>query len=239
MKSRTVAVWGAVLLSTSVAVGYELTSGRDDVRSLAVAAVSYVAVFAITSFFAVWTATELHLPSLLMLSALNMRQRGIRLAIYGILLGVGISLASGLLYFATAGDARGPWYFERVQNPFGMVMLSARAAFLEETFFRLFAIPFLVSVAMRLRFGWRPRFPGHRSGSASSDPCSRTKPSKPMIAGAVTVSAALFAIAHPFNPWPAFGFGILLGISYLKGGWESAVAAHFVANLLVFAALYS
>lgn len=56
---------------------------------------------------------------------------------------------------------------------------------------------------------------------------------------AVVLSSLLFAIAHSVTGFTAaFTGGILLGLIYLWSGVESAVAAHFAANLLFFSASY-
>jgi len=55
---------------------------------------------------------------------------------------------------------------------------------------------------------------------------------------AVIVSAFMFGMAHATNPVTASAFGMVLGVAYLRGGWESAVTAHFLGNYLLFAGLY-
>ena len=231
-------VGAVVLLSTMTAILYELNLGVATPRELAVTLVATLAVFGITTYFAVWTATDLGLPSLLLLSPMSGSTRLRRFVVYGLVLGAVISLGNWALSVAAAGAGLVPWYLDRMSGPFGTVLFAARTAVLEETLYRLFAIPFLISLAMRLRHGWRPGFFfGGFDRNASAH--TRLRPSRGMVAGAVIASSIFFAAAHPFNPLPALGFGLVLGVIFLRGGWEAAVSAHFLANYLVFSSLYA
>jgi membrane protease YdiL (CAAX protease family) len=64
------------------------------------------------------------------------------------------------------------------------------------------------------------------------------RPSAAVLAGAVLVSSFLFGLAHPFSPLLAMLLGPTLAVAYLRGGWESAVLAHFIANWIVFAVYF-
>ena len=101
--------------------------------------------------------------------------------------------------------------------------------------YRLFAIPFLVSVGMRF-YGWRPRF--RFKSLAWGAPAEGVRPPQMMVLAAMLVSAVLFGMAHNNNPVAAFMFGLLLGVSFLRGGWESCVTAHFLGNYLLFMGIY-
>ena len=51
-----------------------------------------------------------------------------------------------------------------------------------------------------------------------------------MVLAAMLVSALLFGMAHNNKPVAASMFGLLLGVSFLRGGWESCVTAHFLGT---------
>ena len=188
--------------------------------------------FAITATFAVWTARSLGLPSFLLLSPLSARRRWWRFAVYGVGTGVLIWLTNDL-YLSTAGARLTPVY--NLDSHLKVFALAARSALSEETMFRLFAIPFVASLGMRF-YGWRPSF-GFESGPGAP-PRHPVRTPRRLVVIALIVSAFMFGMAHIGNPVFASVFGVVLGISYLRGGWESAVTAHFLGNYLLFAELY-
>ena len=56
---------------------------------------------------------------------------------------------------------------------------------------------------------------------------------------ALVLTSLLFAIAHNIYGFTAaFVGGVVLGLIFFKGGIESAVAAHFVANFFFFSVSY-
>jgi membrane protease YdiL (CAAX protease family) len=55
----------------------------------------------------------------------------------------------------------------------------------------------------------------------------------------IVLSSLLFAMVHNVYGFTAAFFGgVLLGLIYIQGGIESAIAAHFCANFLFFSAAY-
>ena len=233
---RTLLVVGtAVLLSTAAVVADEvITSPAASLPSVPWMLVVFSAAFTITSAFAVWTARSLGLPSFLLLSPLSSRRRWLRFAVYGVGVGVFISLTSGALHLTTRATPFGPSIVYAIDGHLKVLTLSARAALAEETMYRLFAIPFLVSLAMRF-YGWRPRF-GFEPGPLA--PPDAVRPPRRLVLAALVISALFFGLAHATNPLAATAFGLLLGFSYLRGGWESAVTAHFLGDYLLFAGLF-
>ena len=201
---------------------------------LPLAFVVFFAVFCIVAAFAVWIASSLGLPSFLLLSQLSGRRKWWRFVVYGVGGGFLIYLTNNL-YLAIAGAPFSPGPVYGLDNHLKVFTLSARAAFSEETMFRLFAIPFLVSLGMRF-YGWRPRF-GFESGPLAQ-PTVSIRPPKRLVLIALLVSALMFGVAHGTDPVAASMFGLVLGVTFLRGGWESAVTAHFLGNYLLFAGLY-
>ncbi len=231
---RAAAVTGYVAIMVVVALAYETFTGSlTPATSLAIVGF-YIATSGIITTFAVWTAGEIGLPSLLILSPLPTRTLWTRWAIYGV--GVGLLLCIGNIVLSGGdGVALRPWFWRRIQTPLGTVLFSARAALLEETFFRLFMIPFLVSIVVRTRpRQYRLRLKGGAARAITTQP----QPSRWMVSAAVLISSVLFGLAHPFSPVPAMLLAPLLAVSYLRGGWESAVTAHFIANVIVFSVYF-
>lgn len=234
--ARVRAVSAAVLATTAVCAAGELTTGPVEPVALLTIVGFYLTTAGIITAFAVWTAEELGLPSLLVLSSAAPADRLRRLLVYGIGIGIALSVAS----FWLAGDQAEvlrPWFWQRIQTPLDRLLFSARAAFLEETFFRLFLIPFLVSLAVR------SRLPRHRlrrhGGGLQATRLEGRRASPLLVLGAVAISSGLFGLVyHPFNPVSAMLLAPLLALAYLRGGWESAVLAHLVSNWLVFSVYF-
>tara|TARA_Y100001001_G_C7999711_1_gene305831 strand:- start:552 stop:1211 length:660 start_codon:yes stop_codon:yes gene_type:complete len=208
---------------------------RTELPALPLALAVFFVAFSIMVGSAVWLASSLQLPSFLLLSELSRRQRWLRYLIYGIGGGLLICLTNSALYLTAESAEFRPAQVYNLDNELKVFALSARAALSEETMYRLFAIPFLVSLGMRF-YGWRPRFRFELLASKSST--EGVRPPRIMVLAAMLCSALLFGMAHTNNPVAAFTFGLLLGVSFLRGGWESAVTAHFLGNYLLFMGIY-
>jgi len=230
---RARATLGAVAVTTAIAIAYELFRGSP-IAVVPTLLLFYGGSAGIITAFAVWTSAASGLPSLLALSCLTGRQR---LARWG-LLGIGLGGALAAASVALSGGADSPlqpWFWRPIQTPLGAVLFSARAALLEETFFRLFLIPLLVSLAMR---GRPVRYRLQLTGGNAQAVQDRAPVSGTVVLVATVLSSGLFGLAHPFNPVGAMMLAPTLAVAYLWGGWESAVTAHFTANLLLFSFFY-
>jgi len=232
--TRIQATAGAVALTTAVAIAYEILRAGFTAGALPTLLLFYGGSAAIIIAFSVWTAAEIGLPSLLALSQLPWRERVARWVVLGLGLGVVLALASIALSRGAEAPLQ-PWFWRRIQTPVGAALFSARAALLEETFFRLFLIPFLVSVALRAR---PVRHRLKLAGGSARAVHDRAQAGTLLIIVACALSSVMFGLAHPFNPVGAVLLGPLLAIAYLWGGWESAVTAHFVANSILFVVYY-
>lgn len=224
----------ATAATTGVALAYEAYRQGLTFSTLLPLLLFYGGSATIIIAFSVWTASEIGLPSLLLLSQLPAVERWLR----WLLLGVGLGFVLAAASVALSGGAETPlqpWFWRRIQTPLGAALFSARAALLEETFFRLFLVPFLVSVALRARPG------SHRlelsNGSARAVQEGRQAGPR-MILAACVLSSVMFGLAHPFNPVGAVVSAPLLAVAYLWGGWESSVTAHFIANMVLFSLYY-
>lgn len=232
---RTWVTASAVVLVTAVGAGYEAVIGRLTSTPMLTIVAFYAASSGIIISFAVWTAREVGLPSFLVLQAGTARERWLRLLVHGVGMGIVLSVASATLAANGQAGVLRPWFWRQIQTPVGSVLVAARSALLEETFFRLFLVSFLVSVGLRMRpRRYRLRVRGGSAQVTETIP----EPWRWLVLAAVLVSSLLFGLVHVFNPVPAMLLGPFLAHSYLRGGWESAVVAHFVANWLVFALYY-
>ena len=233
---RILFVVTVVVLGTAATIAYELNFGRFTSRSVPIFAVSILGSFALITSFAVWTAARLKLPTSLFFFDLPVSRKWLRFLGYGVGLGILIYLTNRAVYLTSTAEPMRPWYIANIDSQVGLFVLAARSALLEETFFRLFGIPFIASLVMRVLYGWRPRMSLDRK--LTSDPVDGMEPPGAVLVLAVVASALLFGLHHPFYPLPAVAFGLTLGVIYLRAGWESAVVAHFLGNYLLFAGIY-
>jgi len=224
-----------LLSAVAMVLDWGVRPNRTELPALPLALAVFFVAFSIMVGSAVWLASSLQLPSFLLLSELSRRQRWLRYLIYGIGGGLLIYLTNSALYLTAESAEFRPAQVYNLDNELKVFALSARAALSEETMYRLFAIPFLVSLGMRF-YGWRPRFRFELLASKSST--EGVRPPQIMVLAAMLCSALLFGMAHTNNPVAAFTFGLLLGVSFLRGGWESAVTAHFLGNYLLFMGIY-
>lgn len=224
-----------MLSAVAMVLDWGVRPNRTELPALPLALAVFFVAFSIMVGSAVWLASSLQLPSFLLLSELSRRQRWLRYLIYGIGGGLLIYLTNSALYLTAESAEFRPAQVYNLDNELKVFALSARAALSEETMYRLFAIPFLVSLGMRF-YGWRPRFRFELLASKSST--EGVRPPQIMVLAAMLCSALLFGMAHTNNPVAAFTFGLLLGVSFLRGGWESAVTAHFLGNYLLFMGIY-
>jgi len=232
--TRIRAAAAAAAATTAIAIAYEAFRQGFALSTVPPLLLFYGGSAVIIIAFSVWTTAEIGLPSFLLLSQLPVRERLWRWLVLGVGLGFLLAGASAALSGGAETPLQ-PWFWRRIQTPLGAVLFSARSALLEETFFRLFLIPFLVSVALRAR-------PGHHrlklaNGSALAMHEGR-QAGRLVIVVACVVSSAMFGLAHPFNPIGAALLAPLLAVAYLWGGWESSVTAHFVANVVLFSFYY-
>lgn len=223
------------LSALAIALDWGVRPSRAGLPPLPLTLGVFFVAFTIMVGSAVWLASSLRLPAFLLLSELSGRQRWRRYFVYGVGGGLLIYLTNSALYLTTESAEFRPAQVYNLDNELKVFALSARAALSEETMYRLFAIPFLVSLGMRF-YGWRPRFGFELLPTKS--PTEPVRPPRIMVLAAMLCSALLFGLAHSNNPVAAFMFGLLLGISFLRGGWESAVTAHFLGNYLLFMGIY-
>jgi membrane protease YdiL (CAAX protease family) len=144
---------------------------------------------------------------------------------FGILPGLVLGLVLYLFFFPyrysqdLAPQVRG------IRGVYDAFILSLASGLTEEVIYRLFILSaslfFLKQLYARLSPLW---------------PAAVT-----IIPGALALilSSLMFALVHNVYNFPATFFaGMLLGVIYLYGGIESAIAAHFAADFLFFSASY-
>ncbi len=233
LPARRLAAGAAALVgaAAALAVGMEASGGGLAPRPAVAIAVSYLFVGAPIVGFGVWAAVRFELPTFATLAPGRCAHRLVEPVAVGLAVGLLVSAASVALAGGDVDQPWRPWFWRRIQTPGGAALLAGHAAVVEETFFRLFLIPFVVSLVQRLRpRRLRLRV---RDGRARVSAPAAARP-RAAVAAAVVVSSLLFGLAHPFNALPAALLAPLLAYAYLRAGVEAAVLAHFLADMVVF-----
>jgi hypothetical protein len=176
------------------------------------------------ALFGVYAAQGGGLRGSVVLTAEDGREVFLRVFNYGVLPGIVLGLVNHLFFFY---GRYSPFVQERVRSIdtiWDVLVVSADTSILEEVTYRLFLLSCLLFLLQHL-------YRSLRVGPVLEAQLPR--------ALAIFLSSLLFAFAHTVSGFTAaLVGGILLGIIYLMSGVESAVAAHFSANLFFFSASY-
>ena len=152
-------------------------------------------------------------------------RKGILILVYGVLAGIAMGLAHHRWHLLYRLNARVPFRLRRMQSFYDACVLSLTAAITEELVFRL-----LLFTSFLWILGWffRPIL-------AMNQGFNRWIP----LVFAIVFSSLLFGFVHGVYGFLfAFGAGGVLCLIFLRGGLESAVLAHFLANLVFFNLTY-
>ena len=144
---------------------------------------------------------------------------------YGGLAGIALGLVYHRWYTAFRFSTRVPLRLRRMSTFYDSFILSLSAALTEELVFRLLLF---TSFLWILTWLFRPILMMNRG-------LNRWIP----LVFAVVFSSLLFGFVHGlFGFLFAFGAGVMLCLVFLRGGLESAILAHFLANLVFFNLTY-
>jgi len=147
------------------------------------------------------------------------------LAVYGVLAGVAMGLLYHRLFAAYRFSPRVPFRLRSMETLSDAFILSLSAALTEEIVFRL-----LLFSSFLYTLGWL-----FRPILAMNAGLNRWIP----LIFSIVFSALLFGYVHGvFGFLFAFGAGIWLCLIFLRGGLESAVLAHFLADFVFFSLTY-
>jgi hypothetical protein len=144
---------------------------------------------------------------------------------YGILPGAVLGVINYFFFFSYRYSPKVVPRIREISSFYDSFILSFDSGLWEEVIFRLFILSCLIFTFKNLYARVKPLWPS----------VVAVLP----VAMAIVLSSLLFAMDHGIYAFTAAFFGgMLLGMIYLKGGIEGAIAAHFVANFIFFSASY-
>lgn len=152
-------------------------------------------------------------------------KKGALILVYGGLAGIAMGLAHHRWHLLYRVNARVPFRLRRMASFYDSFILSLSAAVTEELVFRLLLFTSFLWILSRF---FQPIL-------AMNQGFNRWIP----LVFAVVFSSLLFGFVHGVYGFLfAFGAGGVLCLIFLRGGLESAVLAHFLANLVFFNLTY-
>jgi hypothetical protein len=144
---------------------------------------------------------------------------------YGILPGLVLGLFNYLFFFAYRYSPFVTPRIREMRSVYDAFIISLESGITEEVIYRLFILSCLLFSIRHLYAKLKNMWPG----AVAILPRALS----------LVLSSLLFSMVHPVTSFTAAFFGgMVLGLIYLKGGIESAIAAHFSADFLFFSASY-
>jgi membrane protease YdiL (CAAX protease family) len=182
-------------------------------------------VYSACTLLALLFAEQCKLESFLVSRQGSWIKKGILILVYGALAGVAMGLAHHRWHLLYRLNARVPFRLRRMQSFYDSFVLSLSAAVTEELVFRLLLFTSFLWILGRF---FRPIMEMNQG-------FNRWIP----LVFALVFSSLLFGFVHGVYGFLfAFGAGGVLCLIFLRGGLESAVLAHFLANLVFFNLTY-
>jgi hypothetical protein len=212
-------------LLTAVAAGLSVLNARNSVASPTWTMISRFVVVLVFGSFGLAVARESQLPGSLFIGfedwSLTLRDIVNRGVLPGLVLGL-------INYFFFYTYRYSPLVEPRIRDMksiYDSFVISLASGTTEEVVYRLFILSCFV-------FSFKHLY----SRLAQQWPAVVAILPKAL---SIVLSSLLFAMVHNVYGFTAAFFGgILLGLIYIQGGIESAIAAHFCANFLFFSASY-
>jgi membrane protease YdiL (CAAX protease family) len=222
---RVVGFIVALALLTSIAAGLSALNMNNSGVSPAWVMISRFVVVLVFGAFGLTVARACQLRGSLIVTSEEWLFTVRDFVNFGVLPGIVLGVIN---YFVFFNYRYSPAIVPRIRNMnsfYDSFILSLNSGLLEEIVYRLFIMSCFVFTFKHLYARLKPLWPS----------VVAILP----VALALVLSSLLFAMVHDFYAFTAaFCGGMLLGLIYLKGGIEGAIAAHFMANFIFFSASY-
>jgi CAAX prenyl protease-like protein len=217
---------------TAIAGGLSVLNAQDAVRGIHVGTVSPVwtmisrfVVVLVFGTFGLFFARQSQLNGSLFINSEGLTFTFRDVAIYGILPGLVLGLINYFFFFTYRYSPLVTPRIRGISTFYDSFVVSLDSGTVEEILYRLFFLSCFLFFFQHVYARLAPVWPGVVSILPK--------------ALSLVISSLLFAMVHNIYSFTAAFFGgVLLGLIYLRGGIESAIAAHFCANFLFFSASY-
>jgi len=212
-------------LLTAVAAGLSVLNARNSVASPTWIMISRFVVALVFGGFGLAVARESQLQGSLFIGFEDWRLTLRDIVNRGVLPGLVLGLINYLFFFYYRYSPMVEPRIRDMKSIYDSFVISLASGTAEEVVYRLFILSCFLFSFRHLYSRLAQQWPGVVAILPK--------------ALAIVLSSLLFAMVHNVYGFTAAFFGgILLGLIYIRGGIESAIAAHFCANFLFFSASY-
>jgi hypothetical protein len=222
---KIMAVTVALALLTAMAAGLSVLNTRNSVASPTWTMISRFIVILVFGTFGLAVAQESQLQGSLLINVEEWSLTIRDIINYGVLPGLVLGLINYFFFFTYRYSPLVASRIRDMKSIYDSFIISLDSGMAEEVVYRLFILSCFLFSFRHLYSRIAPLWPG----AVAILPKAMS----------VVLSSLLFAMVHNIYGFTAAFFGgVLLGLIYIQGGIESAIAAHFCANFLFFSASY-
>jgi membrane protease YdiL (CAAX protease family) len=215
----------ALALLTAIAAGLSALNAQNSMVSPAWTMISRFVVVLVFGAFGLTVARACQLKGSLIVTSEEWPITVRDFINFGVLPGIVLGIINYFVFFSYRYSPSITPRIRDIRSVYDSFIVSLASGFAEEIVYRLFILSCLIFTFRHLYARLKPLWPS----------VVAVLP----VAMALVLSSLLFAMVHDFYAFTAAFFGgMLLGVVYLKGGIEGAIAAHFMANFVFFSASY-
>jgi hypothetical protein len=212
-------------LLAAVAAGLSVLNARNSLVSPSWTMISRFVVALVFGSFGLAVARESQLQGSLFIGFEDWSLTVRDIINYGVLPGLVLGLINYFFFFSYRYSPLVEPRIRDMKTFYDSFVISLASGTTEEIIYRLFILSCFLFSFKNLYARMAQQWPGVVSILPK--------------AMSIVLSSLLFAMVHNVYGFTAAFFGgVLLGLIYIQGGIESAIAAHFCANFLFFSASY-
>jgi len=186
--------------------------------------VFYFIIFVLCSYAGIFFASKNGFITLISASLMPFRKKILQFLLYGLLGGIVLGCINTVVFKLSLDSSNLPEWLNSFKSIKDTFVLSVRAALMEETIFRLFLFSGITWFSLLIL---------HKLLKKEKHQLFMTS----IIIG-IVVSSLSFGLMHGSGFLYSSFMGVLLCIIYYKGGFESAIIAHFMGNFISFSIVF-
>jgi membrane protease YdiL (CAAX protease family) len=212
------------ILTSLVTILSDINLSKGQQPSSVANFVFYFIIFAFCSYAGLFFSSRNGFITLVTSALLSFRKKILHFLLYGVVAGIVIGIINTMVLKLSLDSSNLPEWLNSFNSIKDTFILSARASFMEETIFRLFLFSGIT---------WLSLLTLQKLLKKEKQQLYITS----VIIG-IVISSILFGLMHGSGFFYSAFMGVLLCIIYYKGGFESAIIAHFLGNFISFSIVF-
>lgn len=224
LKTRIVLAAIVSVLATVVTVLSDINLLSDEQVATYANSFIYLIVFGVAGFMGIAAAENAGITPFVFNSPIDVRKKITKVLLYGVAAGVLIGIINTIVFKQSVDSNSLPDWLDNFETTYDTLILSARAAFMEETIFRLFLFS---AGAWLFLFIFKRVFKKENSAIFIV-----------AVVLGIICSSLLFGLIHGSGFIYSSIMGAFLCVIFYRGSWESAVIAHFLGNFISFSVVF-